>query len=83
MSVGSFHLGKAGHGHRHGFGHGFGGPYGSGGITAVTINQGLLAPLNLEIDTNIQRVRTEEKDQIKGLNNKFADFIDKVRVFIE
>ncbi|XP_077340062.1 keratin, type II cytoskeletal cochleal-like isoform X2 [Lithobates pipiens] len=82
MSVGSFHLGKAGNGHRHGIGHGFGGSYGSGGITAVTVNQGLLAPLNLEVDTNIQRVRTEEKNQIKGLNNKFADFIDKVR-FLE
>ncbi|CAI9583963.1 unnamed protein product [Staurois parvus] len=55
---------------------------GSGGITQVTVNQGLLAPLNLEIDPNIQRVRTEEKNQIKGLNNKFASFIDKVR-FLE
>ncbi|XP_018426424.1 PREDICTED: keratin, type II cytoskeletal cochleal-like [Nanorana parkeri] len=82
MSVGSFHLGKAGHGHGHGFGHDFGGSYGSGGITPVTVNQSLLAPLNLEIDSNIQRVRTEEKNQIKGLNNKFASFIDKVR-FLE
>ncbi|XP_018424444.1 PREDICTED: keratin, type II cytoskeletal cochleal-like [Nanorana parkeri] len=55
---------------------------GSGGITPVTINQGLLAPLSLEIDPNIQRVRTDEKNQIKGLNNKFASFIDKVR-FLE
>ncbi|KAM5182434.1 keratin, type II cytoskeletal cochleal-like [Mantella aurantiaca] len=76
ISGGSFHSGKTGHGH------GFGGSYGSGGITHVTVNQGLLAPLNLEIDPNIQRVRTEEKNQIKGLNNKFATFIDKVR-FLE
>ncbi|XP_072254212.1 keratin, type II cytoskeletal cochleal-like, partial [Pyxicephalus adspersus] len=63
-------------------GHGFGGSSCSGGINPVTINEGLLAPLNLEIDPSIQRVRTEEKNQIKGLNNKFASFIDKVR-FLE
>lgn len=45
----------------------------------MTINQQLLAPLNLEIDPNIQRVRKEEGEQIKTLNNKFASFIDKVR----
>ncbi|XP_006030670.1 keratin, type II cytoskeletal 8 [Alligator sinensis] len=53
-----------------------------GGITAVSINQSLLAPLNLEIDPNMQQVRTQEKEQIKSLNNKFASFIDKVR-FLE
>lgn len=47
-------------------------------ITAVTINQSLLAPLNLEIDPNIQIVRTKEKEEIKTLNNRFASFIDKV-----
>ncbi|XP_067103185.1 keratin, type II cytoskeletal 8-like [Osmerus mordax] len=51
-------------------------------ITAVTVNQSLLAPLNLEIDPSIQIVRTQEKEQIKGLNNRFASFIDKVR-FLE
>merc|ERR1719228_1303557 len=51
-------------------------------ITAVTVNKSLLAPLNLEIDPNIQTVRTHEKDQIKTLNNRFATFIDKVR-FLE
>ncbi|XP_073519004.1 keratin, type II cytoskeletal cochleal-like [Phyllobates terribilis] len=69
-----------------GYGIGLGGGYGAGvgpaGITPVTINQSLLTPLNLEIDPNIQRVRKEEKDQIKTLNNKFASFIDKVR-FLE
>ncbi|XP_018105655.1 keratin, type II cytoskeletal 5-like [Xenopus laevis] len=53
-----------------------------GGIQAVTVNQTLLAPLNLEIDPAIQRIRTEEREQIKTLNNKFASFIDKVR-FLE
>ncbi|XP_077070283.1 keratin, type II cytoskeletal 5 isoform X2 [Siphateles boraxobius] len=64
---------------------GFGGGFGQGGmapITAVTFNQSLLAPLNLEIDPNIQVVRTQEKEQIKNLNNRFASFIDKVR-FLE
>ncbi|XP_069662165.1 keratin, type II cytoskeletal 5 [Haliaeetus albicilla] len=55
--------------------------YGSG-IQEVMVNQHLLVPLNLEIDPNMQRVRQEEKDQIKSLNNKFASFIDKVR-FLE
>uniref|UniRef100_A0A8C3I584 IF rod domain-containing protein n=1 Tax=Chrysemys picta bellii TaxID=8478 RepID=A0A8C3I584_CHRPI len=63
---------------------GFGGGTlpGMGTIQEVTVNQSLLAPLNLEIDPNIQQVRKEEKEQIKSLNNKFASFIDKVR-FLE
>ncbi|XP_048206482.1 keratin, type II cuticular Hb4 isoform X2 [Perognathus longimembris pacificus] len=76
-----------------GLGYGFGGPgfgYRLGGagvpaapsITAVTVNQSLLTPLNLEIDPNVQRVKKDEKEQIKTLNNKFASFIDKVR-FLE
>ncbi|KAM5249455.1 keratin, type II cuticular Hb4 [Hipposideros larvatus] len=51
-------------------------------ITAVTVNQSLLTPLNLEIDPNAQKVKKDEKEQIKTLNNKFASFIDKVR-FLE
>ena len=66
-----------------GFGGGFGGPgfpvCPPGGIQEVTVNQSLLTPLNLQIDPTIQRVRTEEREQIKTLNNKFASFIDKVR----
>ncbi|KAJ1160552.1 hypothetical protein NDU88_001049 [Pleurodeles waltl] len=53
-----------------------------GGIQQVTINKSLLEPLNLEIDPSISKVRTEEREQIKSLNNKFASFIDKVR-FLE
>ncbi|CAL8252665.1 unnamed protein product [Arctogadus glacialis] len=64
-----------------GGGGGMGGGMG-GGIVAVTSNQSLLAPMNVDIDPNIQTVRTQEKEQIKGLNNRFASFIDKVR-FLE
>ncbi|KAI5164980.1 Keratin, Type Ii Cytoskeletal 75 [Manis pentadactyla] len=68
-----------------GYGGGAGGGYGAsgfpvcppGGIQEVTVNQSLLTPLNLQIDPTIQRVRTEEREQIKTLNNKFASFIDK------
>ncbi|NXD05207.1 K2C4 protein, partial [Certhia familiaris] len=73
-----------------GFGGGFDGGMGGqgfppcpmGGIREVTINQSLLAPLNLEIDPEIQKVRTQEREEIKKLNDKFASFIDKVR-FLE
>ncbi|XP_055976222.1 keratin, type II cytoskeletal 5 isoform X1 [Sorex fumeus] len=82
--------GGAGGGMGLGGGAGFGGGFGGagfpvcppGGIQEVTVNQSLLTPLNLQIDPTIQRVRTEEREQIKTLNNKFASFIDKVR-FLE
>ncbi|XP_047596417.1 keratin, type II cytoskeletal 3 isoform X2 [Lutra lutra] len=67
---------------------GFGGPGGfgpggfPGGIQEVTVNQSLLQPLNVEIDPQIGQVKTQEREQIKTLNNKFASFIDKVR-FLE
>uniref|UniRef100_UPI004038A264 keratin, type II cuticular Hb1 n=1 Tax=Callospermophilus lateralis TaxID=76772 RepID=UPI004038A264 len=51
-------------------------------ITSVSVNESLLTPLNLEIDPNAQCVKHEEKEQIKGLNSRFAAFIDKVR-FLE
>uniref|UniRef100_A0A8C9L9N2 IF rod domain-containing protein n=1 Tax=Pavo cristatus TaxID=9049 RepID=A0A8C9L9N2_PAVCR len=71
-----------------GFGGGFDGGVGDfaqcppGGIKEVTINQSLLTPLHLEIDPEIQKVRTQEREELKTLNNKFASFIDKVR-FLE
>lgn len=93
MSMAGFRQG-AGFGAAGGFGAGsFGGGFGgtfngrggpgfpvcpAGGIQAVTINQSLLTPLHVEIDPEIQKVRTEEREQIKTLNNKFASFIDKV-----
>ncbi|NWX44296.1 K2C75 protein, partial [Steatornis caripensis] len=77
--LGGFSVGLGGGRNPAGFG---GGPPGVGTIQEVTINQSLLAPLNLEIDPNIHQVRKDEKEQIKTLNNKFASFIDKVR-FLE
>ncbi|XP_059260843.1 keratin, type II cytoskeletal 1 isoform X2 [Mustela nigripes] len=66
-----------------GFGGGSFGPVcPPGGIQEVTINQSLLQPLNVEIDPEIQKVKTQEREQIKSLNNQFASFIDKVR-FLE
>ncbi|XP_006870191.1 PREDICTED: keratin, type II cuticular Hb1-like [Chrysochloris asiatica] len=51
-------------------------------ITSVSVNESLLKPLNLKMDPKAQSVKQEEKEQIKGLNSKFAAFIDKVR-FLE
>uniref|UniRef100_A0A8C5N3A8 IF rod domain-containing protein n=1 Tax=Leptobrachium leishanense TaxID=445787 RepID=A0A8C5N3A8_9ANUR len=85
ISMGSFHSGTSGHGSGFrvgGTSRGFVGSGCSGDFTEVTVNQSLLAPLNLEIDPSIQRVRTDERNQIRGLNDKFASFIDKVR-FLE
>ncbi|XP_057413524.1 LOW QUALITY PROTEIN: keratin, type II cytoskeletal 71 [Balaenoptera acutorostrata] len=53
-----------------------------GGIHQVTVSESLLAPLNVELDPEIQKVRAQEWEQIKALNDKFASFIDKVR-FLE
>ncbi|KAI2663688.1 Keratin, type II cytoskeletal 8 [Labeo rohita] len=81
-SMGGGYAGGIGGGYGGSIGGGFGGGFVAPPITAVTVNQNLLAPLNLEIDPTIQAVRTQEKEQIKTLNNRFASFIDKVR-FLE
>ncbi|CAM2094846.1 unnamed protein product [Caretta caretta] len=54
-----------------------------GGIQQITINPNLLAPLNIEIDPEVQKVKVQEREQIKTLNNEFASFIDKVRPTIQ
>lgn len=48
-------------------------------VTSVTFNKSLLDPLRAEIDPAMQALRTQEKDEIKGLNNRFASYIEKVR----
>ncbi|XP_058414164.1 keratin, type II cuticular Hb2 [Diceros bicornis minor] len=66
-----------------GFGYRLGAACGpSACIAPVTINESLLVPLELEIDPTVQRVKRDEKEQIKCLNNRFASFINKVR-FLE
>ncbi|XP_053149455.1 keratin, type II cytoskeletal 7-like [Hemicordylus capensis] len=49
------------------------------GIHAVRVNANLLRPLGIQIDPEISRVKEEEREQIKTLNDQFAGFIDKVR----
>ncbi|XP_054877796.1 keratin, type II cytoskeletal 8-like [Poeciliopsis prolifica] len=51
-------------------------------ITAVQVNESLLAPIPNTFDKSVEVIRTQEKEQIKTLNNRFASFIDKVR-FLE
>ncbi|XP_009813750.2 keratin, type II cuticular Hb4-like [Gavia stellata] len=63
-----------------GFGYRVGGVSRPCTIMPITINKQLLQPLRLELDPNMQTVKYQEKEQIKTLNNKFASFIDKVRL---
>ncbi|XP_061413497.1 keratin, type II cytoskeletal 3-like [Lethenteron reissneri] len=58
-----------------------GGGGGFGGISASFSSQVAAGPPP-EIDRSILPVRNQEKEQIKGLNDRFANFIDKVR-FLE
>ncbi|XP_010182110.1 PREDICTED: keratin, type II cytoskeletal 1-like, partial [Mesitornis unicolor] len=62
-----------------GAGQGFGQAGVSRVIEEVHVNTSLLRPIELEVDPEFQRVRSDEKEQIKALNNKFASFIDKVQ----
>ncbi|NWH46704.1 K2C79 protein, partial [Fregata magnificens] len=60
-------------------GQGFGQAGVSRGIEEVHVNTNLLRPIPVQVDPEFQRVRSDEKEQIKALNNKFASFIDKVQ----
>ncbi|NWX10948.1 K2CO protein, partial [Caloenas nicobarica] len=63
-----------------GFGYRAGGASRPRTIAPITINEQLLQPLCLQLNANVQAVKHQEKEQIKTLNNKFASFIDKVRL---
>ncbi|XP_072510849.1 keratin, type II cytoskeletal 4-like [Notamacropus eugenii] len=85
ISGGSFGVGGFGLGGLGGVGLG-GGSFGPnvcpGRIHEVVINQNLLVPLDVKLDPEVQQVKTQEREQLKALNNQFATFIDKVR-FLE
>uniref|UniRef100_A0A8B9Z869 Keratin type II head domain-containing protein n=1 Tax=Buteo japonicus TaxID=224669 RepID=A0A8B9Z869_9AVES len=86
--VGAFQGGEAGEVLGGGFGRSAFGEQGAGqgfgqagvgrGIEAVRVNTNLLRPIQVQVDPEFQRVRSDEKEQIKALNNKFASFINKV-----
>lgn len=58
---------------------GYDGAASMGSIRDVQVNQRLLSPLKLEVDPNIQAVRSQEKEQqIKSLNNRFASFVNEL-----
>ncbi|XP_033927279.1 keratin, type II cytoskeletal 8-like [Melopsittacus undulatus] len=50
------------------------------GIGSVSVNRSLLRPLELGLEPGLRELRSQEQEQIKNLNNKFASFIDKVRL---
>uniref|UniRef100_A0A8B9RR14 IF rod domain-containing protein n=1 Tax=Accipiter nisus TaxID=211598 RepID=A0A8B9RR14_9AVES len=62
-----------------GAGQGFGQAGVGRGIEEVRVNTNLLRPIQVQVDPEFQRVRSDEKEQIKALNNKFASFINKVQ----
>lgn len=61
-----------------GTGQGLGHTAAGGGIEEVHVNTNLLRPTQVQVDPEFQKMRSDEKEQIKTLNNKFASFIDKV-----
>ncbi|XP_032296956.1 keratin, type II cytoskeletal 1-like [Coturnix japonica] len=65
--------------HEQGAGQGLGHTAAGGGIEEVHVNTNLLRPIQVQVDPEFQRMRSDEKEQIKTLNNKFASFIDKVQ----
>ncbi|MEQ2221011.1 hypothetical protein ILYODFUR_011399 [Ilyodon furcidens] len=49
-------------------------------IKPLNINKNLLTPVKVDIDSAAQALRIQEKDQIRGLNNRFASYIQKVQL---
>uniref|UniRef100_A0ACB8ELW0 Uncharacterized protein n=1 Tax=Sphaerodactylus townsendi TaxID=933632 RepID=A0ACB8ELW0_9SAUR len=43
----------------------------------VSVNEHLLKPLSVGVDPAIQKIRIQEREQMKSLNTQFACFIDK------
>ncbi|XP_004388413.1 keratin, type II cytoskeletal 80 [Trichechus manatus latirostris] len=48
-------------------------------IPKVTLNPSLLVPLDLKVDPALQQQKTQEKEEMKILNDKFASLIGKVQ----
>lgn len=49
-------------------------------IQGVHVDPKLLEPFHVNISPEIQKVKCKEMEQMKSLNSKFVDFIDKVRL---
>ncbi|XP_059969551.1 keratin, type II cytoskeletal 80 [Mesoplodon densirostris] len=48
-------------------------------IPKVTVNPSLLVPLDLKVDPAIQQQKSQKKEEMKVLNDKFASLIGKVQ----
>ncbi|XP_060108060.1 keratin, type II cytoskeletal 4-like [Heteronotia binoei] len=48
-------------------------------LHGVKVNEHLLKPFSVGVDPEIQKIRIQEREQMKSLNTQFACFIDKVR----
>uniref|UniRef100_G1U8X9 Keratin 80 n=1 Tax=Oryctolagus cuniculus TaxID=9986 RepID=G1U8X9_RABIT len=57
----------------------FTGCWPTGTIPKVTVNPSLLVPLDLKVDPALQQQKTQEKEEMKVLNDKFASLIGKVQ----
>ncbi|XP_074709696.1 LOW QUALITY PROTEIN: keratin, type II cytoskeletal cochleal-like [Strix uralensis] len=70
------HANSEGRSHGLGF-HGV--SYRSEGFCAAHVNKRLLQPCDVKIDAEIQRIRKQEREHLKSLNNQFASLINKVQ----
>ncbi|XP_065515799.1 keratin, type II cytoskeletal 80 isoform X1 [Lathamus discolor] len=55
------------------------GGYRCSSYSSFSIDGRLLAPVHLDIDTDFQAMRQQEKEDIKSLNNQFVTLIEKVQ----